>query len=162
MAIIRILIDGYSLLHAWPDLARGKPRFSAKARDELIHVLTQYHDCIPTPITLFFDGSGAPDGTPKPVSSRSLEIIFSPAGRTADDLIERVAHLYRPYGEVLVVTDDQAERSTVTSLGGVVSRCEFFITEVLNTLQNQHNDLQGFNRREAEHFRRPRNDPPTN
>lgn len=155
MAIVRILIDGYSLLHAWPDLARGKPRFSAIARDELIHVLTQYRDFIPTPITVFFDGAGAHPNTQKPIVTEGLEVIFSQGGRTADDLIERVAHLYRPYGEVLAVTNDMAERDTVTSLGGVVSRCEFFIQEVLSTLHNQSQLLKGHNRREAEQFKRP-------
>jgi hypothetical protein len=33
---VRILIDGYSLLHQWPELAPGSPRHSARARDALI------------------------------------------------------------------------------------------------------------------------------
>jgi len=57
MALARILVDGYSLLHAWTELAPGKPRFSAAAREELIHVLTQYHDMTGTPLTVVFDGS---------------------------------------------------------------------------------------------------------
>ena len=44
MALVRILVDGYSLLHSWPELAPGKPRHSAAARDELIRVLTLYQE----------------------------------------------------------------------------------------------------------------------
>ena len=33
MAIVRILVDGYSLLHAWRDLAPGEPRHSAEGDD---------------------------------------------------------------------------------------------------------------------------------
>jgi len=29
MALVRILVDGYSLLHHWPELAPGRARFSA-------------------------------------------------------------------------------------------------------------------------------------
>ena len=58
MAIVRILVDGYSLLHSWRDLAPSEPRHSARAREMLIHVLTQYADSIGTPVTLFFDGAG--------------------------------------------------------------------------------------------------------
>jgi hypothetical protein len=36
MPLIRILVDGYSLLHAWPELARGSARHSATAREALI------------------------------------------------------------------------------------------------------------------------------
>ena len=57
MALVRILVDGYSLLHSWPELAPGKARHSAAARDELIRVLTLYQDTVGTPITIFFDGS---------------------------------------------------------------------------------------------------------
>ena len=64
MALVRILVDGYSLLHGWPELAPGKPRHSAEARDELVYILTRYHDAVGTPITIFFDGGGAPPGMP--------------------------------------------------------------------------------------------------
>ena len=96
MALVRILVDGYSLLHNWPELARGKPRHSAAAREELIHILTQYRDATRTPITIFFDGGGAPAGTPKNESTRTVEVLFSKAGQTADDMIERAAHRFQP------------------------------------------------------------------
>ena len=50
MALVRILVDGYSLLHNWRQLARGQSRHSAAAREELIHALTRYRDAIGTPI----------------------------------------------------------------------------------------------------------------
>src|SRR3954447_22982228 len=127
MALVRILVDGYSLLHDWPELARGWPRHSAAAREELIHRLTLYRDAIGTPITIFFDGSGAPVGTPVAASTPELEILYSGAGQTADDMIERAAHRFADYGEVLAVTDDHAERDTVISLGGTTSSCGNFI-----------------------------------
>ena len=76
MAIARILVDGYSLLHTWKDLVPGEPRHSARAREALIHVLTQYADSISAPVTLFFDGAGAPKNTPDSISPDSLEIVF--------------------------------------------------------------------------------------
>jgi predicted RNA-binding protein with PIN domain len=33
MALVRILVDGYSLLHGWPELAPGAPRHSERARE---------------------------------------------------------------------------------------------------------------------------------
>jgi predicted RNA-binding protein with PIN domain len=54
MALVRILVDGYSLLHGWPELAAGAARHSARAREELIHVLTRYCDVTGEPVTVFF------------------------------------------------------------------------------------------------------------
>src|SRR5215471_2382835 len=123
MSLVRILVDGYSLLHNWPELARGFPRHSATAREELIHRLRQYQDAIGTPITIFFDGAGAPPGTPSALSKPELEGLYSKPGQTADQLIERAAHRFAVYGEVLAVTDDNAERETVMSMGGSASSC---------------------------------------
>jgi predicted RNA-binding protein with PIN domain len=156
MALVRILVDGYSLLHGWPELAAGRPRHSAAARNELIHVLTRYQDAISTPITIFFDGAGAPPNVPKNESNHHIEVLFSKAGQTADDMIERAAHRFQPYGEVLAVTDDNAERDTVIALGGSASSCMNFIAEVENALAVSAADLKRYNRTEQNRFSRSR------
>lgn len=146
--IARILVDGYSLLHAWPELAPGKPRYSATAREELILVLQQYRDAMGTPLTIVFDGAGpTPAISDQHRSSPELEIIFSKAGQTADDIIERVTHLLLPFGEVLVVSNDFAERDTVITLGGHVSSCEGFIRTVESTLKEFDRQLEHYNRK---------------
>ncbi len=153
MGLVRILVDGYSLLHNWPELARGHPRHSAAARDALVQILTRYQDATGTPLTIFFDGSGAPPGVPKN-ESQTVEVLFSKAGQTADDMIERAAHRFRPYGEVLVVTEDHAERDTVTALGGSVSSCLNFINMVESALNELEQDLKHYNRAERSRFNR--------
>ena len=154
MAIVRILVDGYSLLHSWRDLAPGEPRHSARAREMLIHVLTQYADSIGTPVTLFFDGAGAPKDTPETISPDSLEIVFSRKGKTADDLIERTAFRLKPHGEALAVTNDYAERDTVISMGGTAQSCEEFICDIKHTLGERDEFMKTYNRREANRYKR--------
>ena len=154
MALVRILVDGYSLLHNWPELARGRPRHSATAREELVRILTQYQDASGTPITIFFDGGGAPAGVPKNESTRSVEVLFSKSGQTADDLIERAAYRFQPYGEVLAVTDDHAERDTVIALGGSASSCLNFISMVEHALQDLAEDVKHYNRSERNRYKR--------
>ena len=156
MPLVRILVDGYSLLHNWPKLAQGKSSHSAAAREELVHALTQYRDAIGTPITVVFDGAGAPPGTPKTISTPELEVLYSKPGQTADDIIERAAHRLSAFGEVLVVTDDSAERETVLSLGAMASSCLNFIQSIENTLAELQRELKQRNRKERERFRRSR------
>lgn len=153
MALVRILVDGYSLLHNWPELARGKPRYSAAAREELIRLLTQYQDASGTPITIFFDGSGAPAGVGKNEAGAAVEVLFSKAGQTADDMIERAAYRFQPYGEVLAVTDDHAERDTVIALGGTAASCLNFISMVESALQGLADDVKQYNRAERNRYK---------
>jgi len=154
--LLRILVDGYSLLHGWPELAAGKPRHSAAAREELIRRLTQYQDATRTPITIFFDGTGPGIGTNTAVEGAEVEVLYSRAGRTADDLIERAAHRFQAYGEVLVVTDDHAERETVLSVGASASSCWNFIQTVKSTLAELADELKHYNRQERHRFQRRR------
>jgi predicted RNA-binding protein with PIN domain len=156
MALVRILIDGYSLLHNWPELAEGSPRHSEAARDALVEMLTHYQDACGTPVTIFFDGRGARRSKPKNESGKAVEVLFSNSGQTADDLIERAAHRFQDYGEVLVVTDDYAERNMVTGFGGSVASCANFIGMIQNALANLEENLNTHNRAERNRFFRSR------
>ena len=154
MALVRILVDGYSLLHGWPELAAGKARHSAFARDELVRKLTQFRDASGTPVTIVFDGTGSRSRESEVKSTPEVEIIFSRAGQNADQIIERAAHQFASLGEVLVVTDDHMERETVMAGGAAASSCLNFIRTVESALAEMQNDLKHHNRRERNTFRR--------
>jgi uncharacterized protein len=154
MPVLRILVDGYSLLHGWPALAPGTARHSALARHELIDRLRRYGDAIATPITVVFDGAGpAPNVAAEVPSTREMEIIYSKSGQTADDIIERVTAKLVHYGEVLVVSNDFAERETVASMGASCCSCDFFITSLESTLQEFQNELARHNQKEGQRFK---------
>lgn len=155
MPLVRVLVDGYSLLHAWPELAPGRVRHSAAARAALVEKLTHYRDATGTPITVFFDGSLPPGAGPRTHSTPEVEVLFSTSGQTADDLIERAAARFQPYGEVLVVTDDIAERETVIAFGASAAGCDNFIRMVESALAELAQDLKHHNRNERKRFNRP-------
>ena len=155
MALARILVDGYSLLHNWRELAPGKARHSMEARDELVRILTLYRDATDTPITIVFDGAGKSAGT-ESASTPEMEILYSRGGQTADQIIERVAARMSGVGEVLAVTDDYAERDMVFYQGGLASSCANFIAAVERVLQEQERDIARHNRRQKAAFKASR------
>jgi len=155
VAIVRILVDGYSLLNGWPELAAGHSPFSATARTALIHRMGQYRDAVSIPITIVFDGGATPAIGPSEAAPVGLEVLYSKAGQTADQIIERLVELLRPHGEALVVTDDFAERDTVTSLGGNASNCVTFIGSVDAAVSDMSRNIKRRNEKEVAHFKRP-------
>ncbi len=152
MSLVRILVDGYSLLHAWPELAPREPRHSAAARDELVHLLRLYSDAVGTPVTVVFDGGGHRGTRQDLDSTAQVEVLFSKAGQTADQIIERVTHRMQPYGEVLAVTNDHAERDTVLAMGGFASSCDSFIQAVQNTLRDLEREVKNYNSAEKRRY----------
>lgn len=157
MALVRILVDGYSLLHSWPELAPGRSRFCAAAREELIQRLTLYQDAVKTPLTIVFDGANNDIRLSAVESTPELEILYSRTGQTADQIIERLAYRFKPYGEILAVTDDFAERDTVIAMGGLASSCLGFIQSVENALGELEDDIKTHNLREKNRFRSSKN-----
>ena len=108
-----------------------------------------------TRVSLIFDGGGAPPDTPKNETAKGgIEVLFSRKGQTADQIIERVAHLMKPYGEVLTVTNDYAERETVISLGGSACSCENFLDMLNDTVDDMHVGVTQHNKRERKGYRR--------
>lgn len=117
-------------------------------------MLTRYHDACGTPVTIVFDGSGPKRGADETPSTPEVEILFSRGGQTADQIIERAAHRLQPYGEVLVVTDDIAERDTVMNMGSLAASCENFVRTVESALDEMERDVKHFNQRERTRYQR--------
>ena len=106
-----------------------------------------------TPVTIVFDGSGPKRGADETPSKPEVEILFTRGGQTADQAIERAAVRLLDYGEVLVVTDDYAERDTVVNLGGMASSCENFVSTVETALGQMQRELKHHNEKERTRFR---------
>ena len=138
-----VLVDGYSVLHAWPKLRRAAGRSLEQQRDAVVRVLRQYGDARHCRVTVVFDGYAAkrkPE-TVEPVPG--VEVIFSDAGKTADDVIERLVAQAERREQILVVTSDRMERHTVESLGAQSMDAEWFEREVSQAL----GELDGLVRR---------------
>jgi predicted RNA-binding protein with PIN domain len=142
-----VIVDGYSVLHAWPKLRRAAGRSLEQQRDALVRVLRQYGDARHCRVTVVFDGYAAkrkPDATePTP----GVEVIFSEAGKTADDVIERMVAQAESRDRMLVVTSDNMERHTVESLGAQSMGADLFQAEIAAALGELENLLQQHNRR---------------
>jgi len=147
VSFVRILVDGYSMLHACRDERPKAPPHSPMARDWLIRTLTLYQDSIHTPVTVIFDGMGSKASKENQEIHPHLEVIYSKGNRTADDLIERVTHKLLAYGQVLVVTNDYAEQNTIFSMGGSVSSCEQFLGDIKTELDRFQSELAQRNKK---------------
>ena len=113
-----LLVDGYSIVHAWPDLLEMHGRRMVLACEALIRELTGYHDFAGAGVTVVFDGKGRriEDATER----GGIQVLYAPAGTTADDVIERLVAAHCPKLEMTVATDDMREREAVLGLGADV------------------------------------------
>lgn len=110
-----LIVDGHSVIFAWPELRQLHQRRSSLARDQLVKQLRDYQDWTGVHVVVVFDGKGAVVGTI--ADPGEIQIFYSRDGQTADSIVERLASKYSQNFRLLVVTDDYLEQETVGASG---------------------------------------------
>jgi uncharacterized protein len=110
-----LIVDGHSVIFAWPELRALHDRRTASARERLTKILTEYQDFTGTQVVLVFDGKGAT--ITQETEPGGIQVFYSNAGRTADDLIERLAAKYGNLYSLTVATSDLLEQQTAIAFG---------------------------------------------
>lgn len=120
-----LIVDGYNVLRsgrryrtiAGPDYTHDA--FN-RAREALVNDVVSYAGC-GTRAVIVYDGKDNALSTGEPDVIGGVRIMFSPAGQSADKVIEKLAHDARERGvETIVVTSDATIQDTV--FGGGVDR----------------------------------------
>ena len=110
-----LIVDGHSVIFAWPELRRLHARRSSLAREALVKQLRDYQDWTGVRVIAVFDGKG------KKVETTSdpgeVQIFYSRSGQSADAIIERLASKYATRYELIVATSDSMEAETVQACG---------------------------------------------
>jgi uncharacterized protein len=111
-----LIVDGHSVIFAWPELRALHDQKTALARDRLTRILTEYQDLTGINVVLVFDGIG-------PVISQErepggIQVFYSNTGHTADDIIERLVAKYGSLYSITVATSDLLEQQTAIAFGG--------------------------------------------
>src|SRR5215468_4269918 len=110
-----LIVDGHSVIFAWPELRKIHARRSSLAREALITRLRDYQDWTGVRVVVVFDGKGTKmEATSDP---NDVQVFYSHTGQTADAIIERLASKYAKRFELMVATSDVMEAETVEACG---------------------------------------------
>jgi predicted RNA-binding protein with PIN domain len=115
MEVDYLLVDGHSVIFAWPELRALHQRRTALAREALVKQLRDYQDWSGIRVIVVFDGRGV--GISEEAVPGEIQIFYSPAGKTADSIIERLASKYAGRFRLLVATADYLEQETASASG---------------------------------------------
>ena len=122
-----LIIDGYNLLHVVDELKALLRSDLGLARHRLVRMIEGTGLRMAAQTTIVFDGKES--GQDAALTSKHLEIYFSPGKHTADTIIERLVAKFPNPGKILVVTSDRAEADAVLSDGAQVMSSQEFMDQ---------------------------------
>jgi predicted RNA-binding protein with PIN domain len=112
-----LIVDGYNIIGAWPELQKLKDISLAEARDRLIELLAEYQSFSGVKVLLVFDAYYVPGLGGKYVQSK-LRIFYTKEKETADELIERlVTENIGRRKQIYVATSDMTEQHVIFGKG---------------------------------------------
>ena len=110
-----LIVDGHSIIFAWPDLRKLHERRSSIAREALTKRLRNYQDWTGVRVIVVFDGKAPKISTT--LDPHDVQIFYSRDGQTADAIILRLASKFAGKFNLTVATSDSMERQTVYASG---------------------------------------------
>jgi uncharacterized protein len=110
-----LIVDGHSIIFAWPELRRLHCQRPSLAREALIKQLRDCQDWTGIRVVVVFDGK-APRMTATS-DPGEVQIFYSRSGQAADAVIERLAGKYANRLQLTVATSDSMEAETVRACG---------------------------------------------
>jgi len=110
-----LIVDGHSVIFAWPELRKLHTRRTSLAREALTKKLRDYQDWTGIRVAVVFDGKG--DSVSVSSDPGEIQIFYSREGQTADSIIERLASKYGGRFKLLVATSDVLEQETASACG---------------------------------------------
>lgn len=112
-----LIVDGYNVIFAWPELEELKKTSLEHARLRLIDILINHAALTGLRIIVVFDAHRVKDVPQRVENEYGLRVIYTAEGETADTLIERLAGELSGRDTVYVATSDWAEQRMILGQG---------------------------------------------
>ncbi len=129
-----LLVDGYNIIFAWPELKSLANHNIDAARDTLIEKMCAYRSIIDSELILVFDAYKV-KGNPGSFNIfNNIYLVYTKEAQTADQYIEKCAHELAAKASVRVATSDALEQMIIWQAGATRVSSTGFLAEVENAL----------------------------
>ncbi|MFO7160115.1 MAG: TetM/TetW/TetO/TetS family tetracycline resistance ribosomal protection protein [[Clostridium] cellulosi] len=112
-----LLVDGYNIIHAWPELKDLADENMDGARMKLIETLSNYQGYRKCQIIVVFDAYRVERHVEEAIDFNNIHIIYTREAQTADQYIERFSHNNKKKYSITVATSDALEQLIVRGAG---------------------------------------------
>ena len=137
-----LLVDGYNLIYAWPELKAVLDVNLDGARGKLLDILSNYKAMTDYQVIAVFDAYKVKGHEVSASDYLNIHQVFTAEAQTADAYIERFTHEHGKKYDITVVTSDGLEQVIIRGAGARLLSSREFIEEVerkANQLREEYN-----------------------
>ena len=137
-----LLVDGYNLIYAWPELKAVLDVNLDGARGKLLDILSNYKAMTDYQVIAVFDAYKVKGHEVSASDYLNIHQVFTAEAQTADAYIERFTHEHGKKYDITVVTSDGLEQIIIRGAGAKLLSSREFIEEVerkANQLREEYN-----------------------
>lgn len=136
-----LLVDGYNVIHAWPELKELAVGHMDAARMRLLDILSSYRGIQQCEIIVVFDAYMVA-GRPEEISDyHNIHVVFTREAQTADEYIEKFAYGHQKKHDIAVVTSDALQQVVIRGAGSRLISARELREEVETALENAKRSL---------------------
>jgi predicted RNA-binding protein with PIN domain len=123
----RLVVDGYNLVYALPELAQMLGSDLERTRDQLVGRLSEFGALRNADVTVVFDGRGVQFVPHQPTRVGGVEVVFSRPPHNADQTIIAMLRRDAHPRSVTVVTSDGSVARSVRDYGAKTISSSAFV-----------------------------------
>ena len=101
-----LVVDGFNVIHAWPELAALAETDFQGAQDRLMEILANYASFTRTETILVFDAYKVKGGKGERFDYHGVQVVYTKENETGDAYIERLLHDIGKNEQVRIVSSD--------------------------------------------------------
>lgn len=140
-----LLVDGYNVIHTWPELKKLAQENMDSARIKLLDILSNYKAIKKYEIIVVFDAYKVNGYREKIMDYHNIHVVFTKEAQTADEYIEKFSYEHNKDYNIIVATSDYLQQIIVRGSGSTLLSARELKEEVTSTRKShidRYIDLQ--------------------
>lgn len=112
-----LLVDGYNIIFAWPELKELADADVRAAQTKLMDILSNYQGYKKCTLILVFDAYKVEGHQEEVLTYHNIHVVYTKEAETADQYIEKTVHKIGRQHQVTVATSDGLEQIIIMGQG---------------------------------------------
>jgi len=112
-----LLVDGYNIIFAWPELKDLAKENMDSAKSRLLHYLSKYKSVENINVIVVFDAYRVQGHPEEVIEYDNLIVVYTREAQTADQYIEKFAHVNKGKYNITVATSDGLQQVIIRGEG---------------------------------------------